>query len=113
LRPLTRKSISSLNELKSELAKVRKFGYAVDDEENEEGVCCVGAVVRNASGEPVAAISVSGPSFRLPAHKIPMAAKSVITAANALSEDLGYHFPEGVVEEEKRIKVPRPQLVNA
>ncbi|HTD23883.1 MAG TPA: IclR family transcriptional regulator [Terriglobales bacterium] len=114
LRPLTRKTIGSLSELKSELAKVRKLGYAVDNEENEEGVCCVGAVVRNASGDPVAAISVSGPSFRLPAYKIPIVAKSVIAAANVLSEDLGYHDSlESTEEDEKRFKTVRPQLVNA
>jgi DNA-binding IclR family transcriptional regulator len=113
LRPLTRKTIGSLGELKSELAKVRKLGYAVDDEENEEGVCCVGAVVRGISGEPTAAISVSGPSFRLPSYKIPIVAKAVIGAANALSQELGYNpSSEEAEEDEKRFKT-RPQLVNA
>ena len=113
LRPLTRKTIGSLGELKSELAKVRKLGYAVDDEENEEGVCCVGAVVQGISGEPTAAISVSGPSFRLPSYKIPVVAKAVIAAASTLSQELGYHPSSDEEEEdEKRFKT-RPQLVNA
>ncbi len=113
LRPLTRKTIGSLGELKAELAKVRKLGYAVDDEENEEGVCCVGAVVRGISGEPAAAISVSGPSFRLPSYKIPVVAKAVIAAANTLSQELGYNPSSDEEEEdEKRFKT-RPQLVNA
>ncbi len=113
LRPLTRKTIGSLGELKSELAKVRKLGYAVDNEENEEGVCCVGAVVQGISGEPTAAISVSGPSFRLPSYKIPVVAKAVIAAANTLSQELGYHPSSDKEEEdEKRFKT-RPQLVNA
>ena len=113
LRPLTRKTIGSMGELKSELAKVRKLGYAVDDEENEEGVCCVGAVVRGISGEPAAAISVSGPSFRLPSYKIPVVSKAVIAAANALSQELGYNPSSDEEEEdEKRFKI-RPQLVNA
>jgi DNA-binding IclR family transcriptional regulator len=113
LRPLTRKTIGSLGELKAELAKVRKLGYAVDDEENEEGVCCVGAVVRGISGEPTAAISVSGPSFRLPSYKIPIVAKAVIGAASALSQELGYNpSSEEEEEDEKRFKT-RPQLVNA
>ena len=113
LRPLTRKTIGSLGELKSELAKVRKLGYAADDEENEEGVCCVGAVVQGISGEPTAAISVSGPSFRLPSYKIPVVAKAVIAAASTLSQELGYHPSSDEEEEdEKRFKT-RPQLVNA
>ena len=116
LRPLTRKTIGSLAELKSELAKVRKTGYAVDDEENEEGVSCVGAVVRGVSGDAAAAISVSGPSFRIPAYKIPIVAKAVINAAATLSAELGYNPSEdgneSEEEDEKRSKNGRPQLVN-
>jgi len=113
LRPLTRKTIGSMGELKSELAKVRKLGYAVDDEENEEGVCCVGAVVRGISGEPAAAISVSGPSFRLPSYKIPVVSKAVIAAANALSQELGYNPSSDEEEEDEKRFKSRPQLVNA
>jgi len=92
LRQLTRNSLGSLMEVKADLARVRKRGYSVDNEENEEGVCCVGAVVRNYSGEPVAAISASGPSFRLTREKIPLLARAVVGAANELSEDLGFRF---------------------
>lgn len=91
LRLLTRKTISTMMELKAELAKVRELGYAVDNEENEEGVRCVGAVVRDFSGDPVAAISASGPTFRVGPDKVPLLAKSILGASEALSRDLGYH----------------------
>ncbi len=94
LRPLTRNTISSMLELKSELAKVRKLGYSVDDEENEEGVCCVGTAVRGYSGFPVAAMSVSGPTFRVSKEKISVIAGSVMAAANALSRELGFQPPQ-------------------
>lgn len=115
LHPLTPKTIGSLGELKTELARVRKLGYAIDDEENEEGVSCVGAAVRGPSGEVVAAISVSGPSFRLPATKIPVVAKSVMGAANRLSEELGYDSAETEhsAEDAKRSRADGPQLVEA
>lgn len=115
LHPLTPKTIDSLGELKTELARVRKLGYAIDDEENEEGVSCVGAAVRGPSGEVVAAISVSGPSFRLPATKIPVVAKSVMGAANRLSEELGYDSAETEhsAEDAKRSRAGGPQLVEA
>jgi DNA-binding IclR family transcriptional regulator len=90
LRQLTRKTIGSMAELKTELAKVRETGYAVDNEENEEGVCCIGAVVRDFSGDPVAAVSASGPKFRIDGEKIPVLAKSVVAAAAALSRELGF-----------------------
>jgi len=115
LNPLTRKTIGSLGELKTELAKVRKLGYAIDDEENEEGVSCVGAAVRGASGEVVAAISVSGPSFRLLTSKIPVVAKSVIGAASRLSEELGYDSSEveNSGEDARRSRAGGPQFVEA
>ena len=90
MRVLTYNTITTLAELKAELAKVRQLGYAVDDEENEEGVCCVGAVVCGFAGDPVAAISVSAPTFRLTKPKIPAMAQPVIAAAEALSRELGY-----------------------
>ena len=88
-RQLTRKTISNMLELRAELVKVRKLGYAVDNEENEEGVCCVGCPVWSFGPHPIAAISVSGPTFRMTAEKIPTVAQSIVTVANALSKALG------------------------
>ncbi len=90
LRPMTRNTITTPAELKAELHSIRSRGYAVDDEENEEGVRCVGAAVRDYSGRPVAAISVSGPTFRVTLEKVPVIAKSVIKGAGALSNELGF-----------------------
>ena len=52
-------------QLFEELGRIRVQGYGVDDEEASEGMRCVAAPVMNAYGEPVAGLSVSGPSFRL------------------------------------------------
>lgn len=88
-RQLTRRTISNMLELKAELAKVRKLGYALDNEENEEGVCCVGAPVWSFGPHPIAAISVSGPTFRMTSEKIPVVAQSVVAIAQGLSRQLG------------------------
>ena len=88
-RQLTRRTISNMLELKAELAKVRKLGYALDNEENEEGVCCVGAPVWSFGPHPIAAISVSGPTFRMTPEKVPMVAQSVVAIAQGLSRQLG------------------------
>jgi IclR family KDG regulon transcriptional repressor len=90
LKSLTANTITTLYELKTELATIRKRGYAIDDEENEEGVRCVGCVVRGCSGEPVAAISISGPAFRVTREKIEHLAKPVVAAARSLSANLGF-----------------------
>ena len=99
-RQLTRRTISNMLELKAELAKVRKVGYALDNEENEEGVCCVGAPIWGFGPHPIAAISVSGPTFRLTSEKIHVVAESVIGIAQGLSRQLGMRTsPHGAVEE--------------
>jgi DNA-binding IclR family transcriptional regulator len=90
LRAMTANTITSFAELKKELNAVRERGYAIDNEEIEEGVRCVGCVVRNFSGEPLAAISISAPSFRLTKEKVKDVARSVVEVAGALSAELGF-----------------------
>lgn len=89
LKRITPRTIVTAELLKEELRLIHSRGYAIDDEEYEDGVRCVGAAVRDHSGRPVAAISVSGPAFRLTKSKIIEMAKSVEQAATALSQELG------------------------
>ncbi len=88
-RQFTRHTLNNLLDLKTELAKVRKAGYAVDNEEIEEGVRCVGAPVFGYGHHAIAAISISGPSFRITTEKVPSIAKCVMSAACGLSTQLG------------------------
>lgn len=99
LKRLTRNTITTRAALKAELKNVRARGCAIDDEENEEGVRCIGAAVRDHTSRPLAAISVSGPAFRLNKEKMGLIAKVVVRAAAALSQELGY-----VPEEEKSLR---------
>jgi IclR family KDG regulon transcriptional repressor len=57
-------TITTAQRLQSELEHVRKVGYALDQEETENGICCVSAPVHN-NHDVVAAISISGPSSRM------------------------------------------------
>ena len=104
LHPLTTKTVSTLAEFKTELERIRERGYSIDDEENEEGVSCVGAVVRGFDSDPMAAISVSGPTFRLGKEKVALIAQSVIAAADGLSKELGF-LATPLVEEEQQFQV--------
>jgi DNA-binding IclR family transcriptional regulator len=66
-------------------------GFALDVEECEVGLSCVGAPVYDRSGMVVAALSISGPSFRLGVdHMLRHVVPSVSAAAARLSSDLGY-----------------------
>jgi DNA-binding IclR family transcriptional regulator len=90
LTAYTRRTLTKTAQLKAELKLVRQRGYAMDDEEIEEGLRCIGAPVMDYSGRVVAALSIAGPAFRLTDERIPAAARSVIRAAGELSLELGY-----------------------
>ncbi len=62
---VTENTITTAEALRLELEKIRQCGYATDNEEAEEGICCVSAPLIGLDGEVIAAISVSGPATRI------------------------------------------------
>ncbi len=73
-----------------QLRSVAVQGFAVDRGECEEGLCCSAAPVYDAGGDLVAAISVSGPSFRMDEDRLfGEIAPLVADAADRLSRELG------------------------
>jgi IclR family KDG regulon transcriptional repressor len=90
LKAFTPNTITTGTALKTELRAVRARGYAIDNEEKEPGLRCVSAPVRNDSGKLLAALSVSGPAFRVTRERVPEIAKAVMQAAAELSHELGY-----------------------
>ncbi len=93
LQRFTDHTITTGSGLARALAEVRQHGYATAVEELEEGLTAVAAPVRNAEGRVVASISASGPSFRIPADRIPALAGSVRRAAAEVSRRLGWADP--------------------
>jgi DNA-binding IclR family transcriptional regulator len=89
----TPKTIVTMADLKADLKITLRRGYAIDNEEAEEGLRCVAAAILGRNGRPLGAISTSAPSFRLPLDKVPMVAAAVCAAARALSEESGYQAP--------------------
>jgi DNA-binding IclR family transcriptional regulator len=96
--PLERKTVNTITDperLKAELARVRERGYSTDEIENEEGVRCVAAPVRDHRGSVVAAISVSAPAYRFGSDDLPRLAPRVISAAEELSRRIGHRAQAG------------------
>ena len=69
LRRYGKKTITDFDELLRELSKVRRQGYAIDDEEYYQGIRCVAAPVR-AGKRVVASVSCTGPIFRMTMERI-------------------------------------------
>src|SRR5580700_1081073 len=91
LARFTERTITDLARFPALLAGIRQQGYATAVEELEAGLTAVAAPVRNAEGVVVASISASGPSFRIPADRIPVLAVSVRRAAGEVSRRLGWN----------------------
>ena len=81
----TSRTITDPRLLREELARVRTHGYATALGEIEDGLNAVAAPVRAASGEIVAAISVSGPAYRVTADRIAELGALTLRAAEAIS----------------------------
>jgi DNA-binding IclR family transcriptional regulator len=90
LKAVTPNTITTAGDLKAELKAVRARGYAIDDEEKEEGLRCIGAAVRSHSGKLAAAMSISGPAFRMTKERVPEIGRALMEAASKLSAELGY-----------------------
>jgi DNA-binding IclR family transcriptional regulator len=82
-------SSTSLARLERELAEVHEAGYAVAMEELEPGFVAIGAPVHDHKGQVIAAISVGGPTGRIPAERIPALGALVRSAADEVSRSLG------------------------
>lgn len=83
-------TIIDFDKFEQELFNIKKNGYAVDDEENELGVRCVGAPIFNHNGTIEGAISVSGPTMRITKDKIDEIAVKVKKYASLISKELGF-----------------------
>jgi len=83
-------TIATVEALRAEMEKTRRRGYAVDDEELEEGLRCIAVPLLDAQRLPVAAVSISGPSFRVTAQKLPLIANQLLQCVRGISTDMGY-----------------------
>jgi DNA-binding IclR family transcriptional regulator len=87
----THKTITSKEALMKALERVRRRGYAIDDQEIEIGVRCVGAPIFDENRRAIAAVSVSGPTSRITAPNMPDIAEHLLRCCRDISHSLGVH----------------------
>jgi DNA-binding IclR family transcriptional regulator len=88
--PRTAKTITDPVQFKAQLWEVTRRGFALDDEENLEGVRCAAAPVFNLEGRLAGGISLSAPAMRVDDARLLELAGLVRDAARELSSLLGY-----------------------
>jgi len=93
LKPHTPRTITSPAALALQVEEIRARGYAIDDEEIEEGLRCVAAPIRDHSGAVIAAVSISGPTTRVSEAGLGELAVAVQDCARTISRELG--APQG------------------
>jgi DNA-binding IclR family transcriptional regulator len=84
----TKRTIRNYAQFNAELLRVRSRGLAIDDEEFQEGLRCIGAPVFDGTGRAIAAISIAGPRSRITRDRSGNLARSVLTVARALGENV-------------------------
>lgn len=90
LKKRGKNTITDPNELKNELKKIRERGYAIDNEENEIGIFCIGAPIFNYDKKVIAGVSISMSLGRAEGEKVDEYAKYVMECAKNISKLWGY-----------------------
>lgn len=90
LEKRTHKTLATVEDLLADMSRVRERGYSTDEEENEIGVQCIGAPIRDSRGRVFASVSVSGPAPRMPVARLKGLAPMVMQTANTISRQLGW-----------------------
>ena len=89
----TAHTITTAAALEAELAAIRKRGYAVDNEEMEDGVRCLAIPVFDRRNECVGALSVSGPTTRMTLDRVERLSVTARQIGDELSRQLGFETP--------------------
>lgn len=90
LKAYTPSTITDANELMKEIRRVKRRGWAGDNEEHELGIRCIAAPIYDYRGEIVAAVSTSGVARILTPESDPQTAEYVLTCAWEISSRMGY-----------------------
>ncbi|WP_053364963.1 IclR family transcriptional regulator [Bacillus sp. FJAT-27245] len=85
LKKYTENTITNGDDFLKELEKVKRDGFAIDNEEQEIGLFCIGAPILDKQGNAIAAISMSGPTIRMKTGDIEKKIAKVKEIANEIS----------------------------
>jgi len=86
----TAKSVTDEDAMRLRIRRTKRIGYAVEDEECDEGTRCIAAPIHNGDGRIVAAVGIAGPRIRIRKREFTKMAPLATECAHSISERLGY-----------------------
>lgn len=89
-QPLTKQTITDLKKFREHLIRVKQQGYAIDDEENEIGIRCIGSPIYDHAGCLVGALSISGWTITMTRERMPQLAQELLQTCQKISNELGF-----------------------
>lgn len=90
VRRMTQYSLATREELERDRREIRERGYSVSWEDVTLHACALGAPVRDAPGNVIAAVSISGIVQRFSAERLPALIRTIMEVGDELSRRLGY-----------------------
>lgn len=99
LSPFTKNTITNKENLFKELEKIKKQGYAIDNEELDDGIICIGAPLRDYTTHIIGGISISAPLIRTTPERLKnIIIPLTVDASNTISGKLGYEIGKKYTE---------------
>jgi DNA-binding IclR family transcriptional regulator len=86
----TPRAIVDKEQFRLELLRVRKQGYAIDDEEFARGIRCIAVPVHNSAGQTIASLGITGHTRELTDQRLPALRQATLRTAAKISRSLGY-----------------------
>ncbi len=91
LKSFTRHTLTEKDKIIEELNRIRTRGFAVDNEEMEEGVRCVAALIFDHQGQPAASVSITGAAMRVTPDRVESFGAIIKACALTISRELGFN----------------------
>ena len=91
LTPITRYTLTEREKIFRELNRIRTRGFAVDNEEMEEGVRCVAALIFDHKSQPTASVSITGAAMRVTPDRVEHFGDLIKSCALTISHELGFN----------------------
>ncbi len=86
----TEHTITDPDAFREQLSLIRHLGYAVDDEENEVGIRCIGSPIYDHAGRITGALSITGWTLTMTHARIPQLAAEIMQTCQKISQELGF-----------------------